>query len=281
MKFWDKWFRRGVMTGMAATAAGAASAQTGQVLTPKLPWEPRGTPAANVAMLYVETLLMNALKTDRGVHVETLLTAVGALAGFSAQHAIWESVVKPGKLPAHGGKNPADGAFVVAEGRNGEAYYFGDLLNSYLVPEQANYGPPAELTLYSFVSAAVVSAGAKQLDRAERDAIFANAARTVGGPDFGVPRLPDDHRPLLMPREALNRLWPVTKQALQFRDPKLVGKEGEFDPRPPEEWPMIIGIVAQRLIEKTKTTLDPRLGMRIVFEAAVPMSKVDPKTVPQ
>lgn len=163
-------------------------------------------------MHYVETLLMNALKTDRGVHVETLLTAVGALAGFAAQHAIRESIVRPGRLPLQGGKNPTEGAFVVAEGR--------------------------------------------------------------------IPRLPDNHRPQLTPREALNKLWPTTKQALQFRDPKLVGAEGELDPRPAEDWPMIIGIVAQRLIDKTKAALDPRLGMRIVFESAVPMSKVDPRGVP-
>lgn len=281
MKFWDKWFRRGVMTGMASTAVGTASAQPGKITTVKLPWEPSGTKAANVAMYYVETLLMNGLKTERGVHVETLLTAVGALAGFSAQNAIWESIVKPGKLPLHGGKNMAEGAFVVAEGKNGETYYFGDLLNSYLVPQPAKYGPPESLTLYAFVAAAVVGAGKKQVGHDELGDIFANAARTVGGADFGVPRLPKENRPHLMPREALNKLWPVTRQTLQFKDPKLVGAPGEFDPRPPAEWPMMIGIVAQRLIEKTKATLDPRLGMQIVFEAAIPMSKVDPKTVPQ
>src|SRR6185312_3502419 len=97
MKFWDKLFRRNVVTtGLAAGAVAPAAAQTGKVMTVKLPWEPKGTTAANLAMHYVETLLMNALKTERGVHVETLLTAVGALAGFSAQHAIWESLVKPG-----------------------------------------------------------------------------------------------------------------------------------------------------------------------------------------
>jgi hypothetical protein len=210
------------MTGIAATAAGTAAAQSGQVTSPRLPWEPKGTPAANVAMLYVETLLMNALKTERGVHAETLLTAVGALAGFSAQHAIWKSIVEPGKLPAHGGKDMAAGAFVVAEGKNGEAYYFGDLLNSYLLPQQTRYAPPATLTLFSFVAGAVASSGGKPLGNAELQEIFANASRTVGGPDFGKPRLPAGHTPGLMPREALNKLWPTAKQALQFRDPKLV-----------------------------------------------------------
>jgi hypothetical protein len=274
MKFWDKWFRRGVMTGMAATAAGAASAQTGQMTTPKLPWDPKGTPAANLAMLHVETLLMNALKTERGVHVETLLTAVGALVGFAAQHAIWESIIKPGKLPA-------EAALVHAQTKDGVTYYFGDLLNSYLVPQRVQYAPPDNLTLYAFVAGAVVQAGKRQIDNTELGEIFAHTARTIGGPDFGIPRLPADHHPHLMPREALNKLWPATKQALQFRDPKLVGKDGEFTPRPPEDWPMIIGIVAQRLIDKTKAALDPRLGMQIVFEAAIPMSKIDPTTVPQ
>lgn len=272
MKFWDKWFRRGVMTGMAATAVGTASAQTGQVRAVKAPWDSKGTPAANFAMQSVEALLMKALKTDRGVHVETLLTTVGALAGFAAQHAIWESIIKPGKLPA-------EAALVHVHTQSGETFYFGDLLNSYLLPQQAKYGPLDIFTLYSFVSAAVVAAGKKELEVAEIQEIFGNTSRALGGPDFGIPQVPEDHRPFLTPREALNRFWPETKQLLQARDPKLVGDE--FTPRPPEEWPMIFGLVTQGLITKTKNFLDPRLAMRLVFEAAIPMSKVDPKTVPQ
>ena len=50
---------------------------------------------------------------------------------------------------------------------------------------------------------------------------------------------------------------------------------------PPAYWPMLLAIVAGNLIKRTKAALDPRLAMLLVFEAAVPMSKVDPKSVPQ
>jgi hypothetical protein len=39
-------------------------------------------------------------------------------------------------------------------------------------------------------------------------------------------------------------------------------------------------MTASALVEDAKSVLDPKLAMRIVLEAAIPMSKVDPKTVP-
>src|SRR5215831_9759800 len=79
-----------------------AGAQTGvegpsMRIESKLPWEPDGKVAAGFAVQNLQLLLLNAAKDQRGVHVETLMTIVGALAGFSAQHAVWETVVKTGK----------------------------------------------------------------------------------------------------------------------------------------------------------------------------------------
>jgi hypothetical protein len=250
-----------------------------------MPWEPDGTVVAGYAVQSLQHFLLNgaaslegeqAAKDQRRVHAETLMTMVGALAGFSAQHAIWETVVQTGKLPANGGPNMNAGAFVVATMKNGEAYYFGDLLNSYLIPQNHPLGP-GQHTLWSFLAAAVQSSGGQPLGPQEVGEIFKNSAATMGGPQFGVPRLPDAHRPRLSPRAALNALWPATRKLLDRDD--APGAQGRR--LSPAHWPTVIALTAQKLIQLSKETLDPALSMRIILEAAVPMSKVDPKTVPQ
>jgi hypothetical protein len=44
---------------------------------------------------------------------------------------------------------------------------------------------------------------------------------------------------------------------------------------------LINALVAQQFVTMTKDTLDPRIGLALLMESAIAMSKVDPKTVPQ
>src|SRR5277367_745145 len=129
-----------------------------QKVETRMPWEPDGNVPAALATADVQAWLLEALNSPQGVHAETLLIVIGALAGFAAQHAIWETIVKPGKLPLHGGNQPETGAFIVMTATNGETFYFGDLLNSYLVPQDrgtASFGPGVH-SLWGFLSAAVI-----------------------------------------------------------------------------------------------------------------------------
>jgi hypothetical protein len=108
--------------------------------------------------------------------------------------------------------------------------------------------------------------------------IFRNAAATVGDDArFGVPRLPEGHRPRVSPREALTALWPAAVKVLS----REYGPAGKAERVSPGHWPTVVAMTAQKLIVRSKGALDPTLSMRIVLEAAVPMSKVDPKTVPR
>ncbi len=43
----------------------------------------------------------------------------------------------------------------------------------------------------------------------------------------------------------------------------------------------MIDLVARQFILMSKDALDPRLGLALLMESAITMSKVDPKTVPQ
>jgi len=67
-----------------AAPAPAAQAPTASPRAPA-PWGPESDAAANQAIGGLRNYLLGALKTDRGIHAETILVASGALAGYAAQ----------------------------------------------------------------------------------------------------------------------------------------------------------------------------------------------------
>ena len=54
------------------------------------PWQPDSTKTALRAIGDLGVGLMRDLKTQRGIHTETLMTVLGALAGFAAQRELNE-----------------------------------------------------------------------------------------------------------------------------------------------------------------------------------------------
>ena len=66
----------------------------------KLPWEQDivGETTANLAIGGLRETIMRGLTDERGVHAETLMVVIGALAGFAAQQAAWDRV-KRGDVP--------------------------------------------------------------------------------------------------------------------------------------------------------------------------------------
>ncbi len=259
----------------------AEKAAPGNLQIGEAPWGTNegATVTSAFALISLRDYIMSDLKGPRGVHSETALTMIGALAGFSAQHAIWETVVKTGKLPVSGiGPAFDDGAFVLVETKTSETFYFGNLLNSYLVPTDsklATFGP-GPFTLWSILAGVVIKCGGKPVSAEEYGEIFRNVGATVGTARFGEPRLPKNHQSSMTPRNALNRAWPHARKILKRDDiPGFEGRSLEIG-----YWPTVIAMTASALIEDAKSVLDPKLAMRIVLEAAIPMSKVDPKTVP-
>jgi hypothetical protein len=73
--------------------------------------------------------------------------------------------------------------------------------------------------------------------------------------------------PQKMPRAALEENWRVVR--------------AEFDAsrRDPAGWPFDVAAAAQWQMATGRDTIDLPLAARIVMEAAIPMSKVDPRTI--
>jgi hypothetical protein len=205
--------------------------------------------------------LSGELRSGKQVQPESVLCALGALAGYAAQQAIREAVVKPGKLTL-------DQAFVVIETRSGEVFFFGDLLNAVIVSSEVGKGRARDAghaSIWKIVSDAGYEAGAINLP--DVIDVIKHCAATVGSQEFGIPRVPDAHMPDLLPREAVSRFWPAARR-------KLTGAE-------PMSWPLHLAMAAHKLIVELKDAIRPDIAVQLVMEAAVPMSKIDPVTLPK
>ncbi|RYY93446.1 MAG: hypothetical protein EON61_25010 [Alphaproteobacteria bacterium] len=183
------------------------------------------------------------------VHVETMLSALGALAGFGCQIAVREAV-KAGRI------NP-EGALVEVTTNDGGTYYFGDQINQPLLE--------APISVWKLIAGAAQHAGAKDLpDIIE---IVRHVSATVGGGGFGVLRIDPKNQPHEAPVDALKKHWQPCYALISSlpRDPLMTG------------W--YFAGAAQSVIVDARQVIDPALACRIVMEAAVAMSKVDPRVI--
>ncbi len=189
--------------------------------------------------------LMASYEDERGVHAETILSCLGALAGYGAQVAIREALVDTGKLPL-------EQAFVEMRTRDNQVYYFGDVLNLLLIE--------TERSVWAVVSRAAREAGGGTMPDIRE--IATHAASTVGTPQFGALRVPQQHLPKEAPFVSLRKHWRPLYARVRARgvDPMLLG------------W--YFSLAAERVIGMARDVLPPALACRIVMESAVAMSKV-------
>jgi hypothetical protein len=242
---------------------------------PNLPWEgdADGEIIANLTIGSLRDSILKWLTGDRGVHAETLMVTIGALAGFAAQNAALRSLGPPGTPVPKGGLGTAEAG--------GETYYFGDRINCYLVRQAGE----SQYPLWGYIAAAALEAGMAQHAMPDEREMFAHVARTIGTPNFGIPRAPKDHPSHLTPRMALEGFWPSTKALLSNADDVLLRGLKSLPLHgmsvAEEHWPLVTGLVARQFILMAKDTLDPRISLCLVMESAIAMSKVDPKAIPQ
>lgn len=201
----------------------------------------------------LQLYFMQRYSNIHGNQVESVLSALGASAGFGTQMAIREGFIKPGIVPA-------DQAFVILRARNGERYFYGDFLNHGLFESGKR-----QITVWSLVGGGAQKAGAKTLpDIVE---IVKYNASTLGTNAFGIPRLPKGHQPSELPKAVLSQTWPHVQSIL---------KSQNIDPT---VWGWTLAMAAQNVIIQNKNKIDPALAAKIVMESALPMSKVDPVSI--
>jgi hypothetical protein len=189
--------------------------------------------------------MAGGLKGERGVHVESLLTLLGALAGYACQFSVREQNIKSGA------KSPVSDLTLVT-GADGRKYYVGGALNKPLAEDR--------YSVWSLTAGTVKQLGKPLPDLAD---ILEHATATVGSAQFGIPRLPEGHGGRDLPINYLKAIWPkVLPIAKRFCDE-------------PAHLPMVFALAIQHAILMGKDVIDPTLAGTIAMECAVPMSRVD------
>lgn len=209
-----------------------------RVIAPTVP-DPTPLPEAGHRLLVHVAAQM---EDDSGVAVDSLLLALGGLAGFAAQVGLREAAATAGEAAP----------LIRVDTQGGRVFYFGDAVNA-LVAE----APESILAIVSRPATLTDGPSAEVLE------IFRHVTATVGSEAFGVPRTPGLTSGDL-PIDLLWRLWPSTAPLLaaECRDPR--------------EWPLALAHAAREAVAKLDGIFDPDTAVRLVMESAIPMSKIDP-----
>ncbi len=189
--------------------------------------------------------LLSAMKGERGVHIESLLCALGSVAGYACQASV--------RAQAISRELPETSLFTVVKTHDGKTFYFGDNLNKPLAESQ--------YSVWSLAAAGAQDAGCKVPPSVE--SVFKYTSETVGSDKFGKPRIPPGHAAQDIPINYVKALWPALSPTIK-----------RFCVNP-EHWPILLGISIQEVIEMGKQTLDPCISLQIVMESAIPMSKIE------
>lgn len=204
---------------------------------------------AKIGAKEVNQRLINAMKNEKGIHIESLLCALGSLAGYACQANIRAQALEQGL--------PETANLVVVETKSGAKYYFGDHLNAPLAESQHS--------IWSLSAGAAQHCGASTLP--DISEIFKYTTETVGDSKFGEPRIPENHRPGDQPINYVKVLWPALLPVLK-----------QFCKKP-AEWPILFGLAIQDTLDMSKSIISPETALKIVMECAIPMSKIDLATV--
>jgi hypothetical protein len=195
--------------------------------------------------------LLDMMTDTQPTHIESLLCALGALAGYACQASLREHARNQGLEET--------ALFVVAETADGARYFFGDPLNEVLAESKTS--------VWNLAAAAALRAGGQDLP--DMNEMFAHVTSTVGHQDFGIPRLPPGHSSQASPLQMLRTYWPMLAPLAR----KFCATPGEL--------PVLFALGIQDAIHLGKSQVPPRVAFLIAMESALPMSKIDfPETRP-
>ncbi|MEM7464835.1 MAG: hypothetical protein AAF362_19365 [Pseudomonadota bacterium] len=209
---------------------------------------------------------MARMTIDGRIHAETLVSAIGCVAGYSAQGAVFEQMRAKG-IPL------APPAINVISTKNHQTYYFSDQLNLALVSDvnQEMNG----IAFWPLVAGGAVASGADLSNIESVESMFSHIASQIGSDDFRL-RVGNCGQPQLPPRELLKIVWPLASKCLDGSIFDIASKSGETKVK---FWPVISGYVANNYIQQVKHVVDPAIAACICMESAILCSKLPAATL--
>lgn len=194
---------------------------------------------------------MIRLKDDRGVHLETALALIGALAG----HLCAEIGVQA-RRALGAGFNPRDlETYCEVQGKSPERYVLGNLVDEWMFRQGKGFWP--------CLDAFAQQHGAHMPDQEE---LRKHVVQTFYTPDFGIPRLPDRHQPAVPPVVLLQKLGADYVPRLTLYLDRL------------EDAVTALGIAAQTLMTDAMAgkAMPLDVMLKILAESALPMARLHP-----
>ena len=192
-------------------------------------------------------LVMNIIADERGVHIQNLIAILASCGGASCLKAAFAELREAGRTPQEAG-------MMVIEGADGRTYYYGDLPNRYLWE--------SETSLLSLTLGAAQGLGA-QVSVQMVEETMGHVAKTVGSPEFGIPRLGEGDRASDLPIEWVKVFQSKLAEALDTYEV------------PPQQRPAAFGFAIQRAMEAGRQAAPVDALARLALECSVPMAKLD------
>ena len=203
---------------------------------------------AKIGAKYIFNRMLEGMKDKRGVHIQSLLCALGSLAGYSCQASVRNEFIEKNGLEEKE-------VFNIIKCNDGSIYYFGDYINKLLAEGQ--------YSIWSLSAGVASHLGLKEL--IDLGDIFRYTAKTVGSSEFWIPRVTEHDRAGDIPINYVKGLWPIFLPIIK----KYCDK--------PDEWSILFGLAVQETMLFGKDIIDSKTALLIVMESAVPMSKIDLK----
>lgn len=224
------------------------------------PWSgAKESAACNFAFGDLMNNLPAQMTVDGGVHCETFLAAAGAMAGFSAQRALFAGATPPG-------------LFMATTGSGGK-FYFGDPLNDALMARSQEEG---QFKLLPLVFGAAIAGGVAEHDLPPIEPMFAHVARSVGEGGGFYPSTPEA-QPHLPAEALLGKIWPFARMCFEGQlSGKVLREEGVV---PPVWRPVVAAHAVHHCMRMTEKVLNPRTAAIVVMESAIYASKLDPGAI--
>jgi hypothetical protein len=233
--------------------------------SPQYPWEPESANRANLALTELRQML--GKRMAHASAAATLLSAAGALVGFAAQNAALEQ----GELLAQRRDLVAPKSVLLFTNAHGERYLLGSWING---PLLLGYGHA--LPMLGFLAKAAAGAGLRAPDFPDINAIERRIAGAIKEPGFGAIEPPEGHKLAAAPRELLRVLWPQARKALSAPMPVHLPDEPALDDA---HWPILLSMVAARLMTQMKDAVEPKAALALVLESALVASRLDPELI--
>lgn len=229
----------------------------------RFPWEPESVNRANLVTAAVRQLLLQKIPSE-GVHAQSLLVAAGALVGFAAQN----SALEQGELLTRRRDLVAPESLMLRCDKEGHRFLAGRWVNA---PLLLGYGHG--FPLQRFVVQAAAAAGVKRTEFADYWELERKVAKAAAKGELGRLEETPERGTLARPQDLLRVLWPTVRRVFSAPMPLEMADEPVLNEA---HWPILMSVVAARLMTHTAKTVDPKVGATLVMEAAIIASKLDP-----